>query len=50
MNFNLKKFHDWTIDEINHLIPFERDIYVLLTRKWIEEEERKAQEQKMSKR
>ena len=50
MNFNLKKYHDWSLDEINSMIPFERDIYVLLIRRWIEEETRKAQERAMSRR
>ncbi len=47
MCFNLKKYHGWDVDEINNLLPFERDVYALLTRQWIEEEERKARERAM---
>ena len=47
MNFNLKKYHGWSLSEIDSLMPFERDVYALLTRQWIEEEERKARERAM---
>ena len=44
LNFQLKKLHGFGIDELENMIPFERDIYVVLLKQWIEEENRKNAE------
>ena len=44
LNFQLHKLHDFSITELEEMIPFERDIYVVLLKQWIEEENRKNAE------
>jgi len=43
--FNLKQQHNWSIDEIENMIPWEREIYVTLLKQYIEEENRKMEQQ-----
>ena len=43
--FNMKQQHSWSIEEIENMIPWEREIYVTLLRQFIEEENRKTEEQ-----
>jgi len=38
LNFSLKKYHGYSIDEIENLIPFERDIYVAMIKEELENE------------
>ncbi len=42
LNFALLQFHKWSLTEIEHLIPWERDVYVALLQQHLEEEEEKA--------
>jgi hypothetical protein len=45
-NFNLMQHHKYSLAEVENLIPWEREIYLMLLMKYIEEEnERKKQEQ-----
>ncbi len=44
MNWALHKYHNFTVQELDQMLPYERDIYVLLIRRWVEEEDRKARE------
>jgi len=37
-NFQLKQHHGWTITELEEMIPWEREIYMLQLQKWISEE------------
>lgn len=37
-NFQLKKHHGFSIDELESMLPYERDIYVILIKQWLEEE------------
>lgn len=37
------KHHNWTLDVLENMMPFERDIYVSLLKNWIEEENRKTE-------
>ena len=43
--FNLKQHHNWSIDEIENMIPWEREIYVTMLKQYIEEEKRKMEQQ-----
>ena len=43
--FNLKQHHNWSIDEIENMIPWEREIYVTMLKQYIEEENRKMEQQ-----
>ena len=44
LNFQLKKHHGFGIDELENMLPFERDIYVVLLKQWIEEQNEKAKQ------
>jgi hypothetical protein len=44
LNFALMQYHKWSLTEIENMIPFERDIYTILLKQHIEEEEQKAQQ------
>ncbi len=45
MNFNLKQHHNWSIAEIEDLYPYERDIYVEMLIKYMEEKKKEAERQ-----
>ncbi len=42
MNFQLNKHHDYQIETLENMFPFEREVYVALLKEWLEEEHRKA--------
>ena len=44
LNFSLVQYHKWSLTEIEQLIPWERDIYVILLKNHLEEEEQRAQQ------
>jgi len=49
-NFNLMQHHKYSLSELENMFPFERDIYILLLSKHIEQENQKiAQQQSTSK-
>ncbi len=37
--------HKWSLSEIENLVPFERQVYVLLLQQWIKEENDRIAEQ-----
>ena len=43
MNFQLIHHHKWSVTEIENLLPFERDIYVQMLIKQVEEENEKQE-------
>ena len=46
LNFAMVQFHKWSLTEIENMMPFERDAYVILMKQHLEEEEFKAQQQR----
>ena len=42
ITFSMIQFHKWSLTEIENLMPWERDVYVSMLIKHIEEEEQKA--------
>ena len=42
LNFALMQYHKYSLTEIENMMPWERDIYVVLLRQHLEEEEQKA--------
>jgi hypothetical protein len=48
MNFNLWKHHGLPLDIIENMMPFERDIYILLLKQWLEEETKRREREKMA--
>lgn len=45
LNFAMKKHHNFSLTEIEDMLPWERDVYVSLIKEWVEEEK-----QRMSKK
>jgi hypothetical protein len=43
--FSLTQFHKWSITEVENLMPYEREVYVIMLNQHIEEEEQKAKSQ-----
>jgi len=39
LNFSLAQHHKWSIDEIESMMPYERDIYVELLKDYLEQEQ-----------
>ena len=37
--------HKWSLTELEDMMPYERDIYVALLQKWVEEENEKSRQQ-----
>jgi len=34
--------HDWSLEELENMLPYERQIYVMLLQEWIKEENQKT--------
>ena len=45
MNFAMMQHHKYSLTEIENMMPWEREIYVALLKKWIEEENTRIREQ-----
>ena len=45
LNFALMQYHKYSLTEIEHMMPWERDIYVALLQQHLEEEKLKQQQQ-----
>lgn len=43
--FNFKQSHNWDIETIENLMPFEMQIYVTLLSQWLEEESERIRQQ-----
>ena len=43
LNFALIQFHKYSLTEIENMMPWERDIYVMMLTEHLEEEKQKAQ-------
>jgi hypothetical protein len=39
------KHHNFSLTDIEDMMPYERDVYVLLLRRWIEEENDRIEKQ-----
>jgi hypothetical protein len=47
-NFALMQHHKYDIDSLENMIPFERDLYIMLLSQYIQEENDKVQAQNQS--
>jgi hypothetical protein len=43
MNFALMQYHKYSLTEIEEMFPFEREIYVAMLVKYLEEEKQKLE-------
>jgi len=41
MNFALQKYHNYSLDELENMWPFEREIYIILIEQWVQEQKDK---------
>jgi len=46
MNFAMKQYHNYDIDMLENMIPFEREIYVSLLLNYLEEEKNRLESRK----
>jgi hypothetical protein len=46
MNFALMQYHKYSLQEIENMIPFEREIYVALLVQHLEEEKQRLEQSK----
>ena len=46
MNFALMHHHKYSLTELENMLPWERDIYIGLLMNYLEEEKKKAQQEK----
>lgn len=44
-NFALIQHHKYSLCDLENLIPWERDIYIILLKNWIEEENQRIDQQ-----
>ena len=49
-NFALMQHHKYSLDDLENMIPFERDIYIMLLSQRIEEENDRIQQQNQAQR
>ena len=48
-NFYMIKIHNFSLAEIENMIPYEKEIYVLFIKKYIDEEKKQMEEMKNKK-
>jgi hypothetical protein len=46
MNFALMQYHKYSLTELEEMIPFEREIYVAMLVKYLEEEKQRLEARK----
>ena len=44
LNFSLMQYHKYSLTEIENMMPWERDVYVMLLEQHLEEEKQKQQQ------
>ena len=47
LNFALMQHHKYSLTELENMMPWEREIYVSLLQQYVEEENLKAQQEKI---
>jgi hypothetical protein len=43
MNFALMQYHKYSLNELENMIPFERDVYVAMLVQYLEEEKQRLE-------
>ena len=46
MNFAMMQYHHYSLEDLENMIPFERDIYVAMLIKYLEEEKQRQENNK----
>ncbi len=42
----MMQYHNWSLTELDNMVPWEREVYTKLLMKHLEEEERKAKQRR----
>ncbi len=50
INFAMIQHHHWSLEEIENMMPWEREIYVGLLSKWIKEENERMEKEKQKRK
>lgn len=50
INFAMIQHHNWSLEEIENMMPWEREIYVGLLSKWIKEENERMEKEKQKRK
>jgi hypothetical protein len=43
-NFALIKFHNYTLEDLENMVPWEREVYIILVENWIKEQNDQARD------
>jgi len=43
-NFAMMQYHNWSLTELDNMVPWEREVYVTLLMKHLEEEEKRSKQ------
>jgi len=46
MNFSLMQYHKYSLEELEEMLPFEREIYIHMLVQYLEEEKQRIESQK----
>jgi hypothetical protein len=44
MNFALKQYHGWAIDELENMMPYERELYIFMLKQYLEDEKQRQED------
>ena len=45
MIFGFKQHHNWNVETVENMMPFEFEIYAVLLKQWLEEENERIRQQ-----
>ena len=45
MNFAMMQHHNYSLHDLEHMIPWEREVYVTLLSQWIEQENERVKKE-----
>ena len=45
MNFNLMQHHQYSLSELDNMIPWEREVYVKMLADWLQKEQERMKKQ-----
>jgi len=46
LNFSLMHNHKFSLEAIEEMVPWERDVYLILLKQWIDEETQRVEKQR----
>ena len=49
-NFALTKFHNYTLEDLENMLPWERELYMILVENWVKEQKDEARERQSKQR